>query len=399
MADTAQSHVWSKWLRVITVWLFVIIGCLTFSAFVAVRWAEKQVLNADSWVELVAPLPKQPVVSTALGNFVSDQVFSTKAVEAKITDALPPKASFLAAPLTSQVRTLTTKAAQRLVASDAFQTIWTGANRAAMNRLLTTARGEREPVRAKINDRFDINLSGSTGQLRTALGSVSSAIPALQPAANKAIDLTADLKAKPRRIHQVIRTIDTLYKVLPLVALASLLSALAVAKRRRYTGMAIVVSIGVLMLFELIAIKWLRNQTLDQVKNPANLSAIEFIYDTLVGWLRNMIFIVLGIAAALYLLLLAAGPASWAKQLRSYTHSDRLHTSSVKAAWNIARQWVRQWEYYLWLGAAVIVIAILALFLEISGHAVINALLLIVSIIALLHIIATPRLSEDRAGK
>jgi hypothetical protein len=46
----------------------------------------------------------------------------------------------------------------------------------------------------------------------------------------------------------------------------------------------------------------------------------------------------------------------------------------------------------------VIVLAILALFLEITGHAIINALLLIVSLIALLHIIATPRLSEERAG-
>jgi hypothetical protein len=234
--------------------------------------------------------------------------------------------------------------------------------------------------------------------LRKALGSVSSAIPALQPAANKAIDVTTDLKARPRRIHQVIRTIDTTYKILPLVVLASLLSALAIARRRRYTGMAIVVSIAVLMLLELITIKWLRNQTLDQVRNPANLSAVSFIYDTLVDWLRNMIFIVLGIAAALYLLLLAAGPADWAKQLRSYIHSDRLHTSSVNTAWHNVRQWVRRWEYYLWLAVPVIVLAILALFLEITGHAIINALLLIVSLIALLHIIATPRLSEERAG-
>jgi hypothetical protein len=327
---------------------------------------------------------------------VSEQVFSTQAVEAKIADALPPKASFLAGPLTSQVKTITTKASQRLVAGDAFQTIWTGANRVAMNRLLTTARNEKAPAQTRINDKFDINLSGSSGQLRKALGSVSSAIPALQPAANKAIDVTTDLKAKPRRIHQVIRTIDTLYKILPLLVLASLLTALAIARRRRYTAMAIVVSIGILMLLELIAIKWLRNQTLDQVKNSANLSAVGFIYDTLVDWLRNTIFIVLGIVVVVYLLLLAAGPSSWAKQLRSYANSDRLHTSSVKNAWQSARQWVRQWEYYLWLAAAVLVIAILALFLEISGHAVINALLLIVSLIALLHIIATPRLGDEQ---
>ena len=84
--------------------LFIAVTCLALGAYSIVRWSEHQVLTTDNWVAFVSPLPKQPVVYTALGSYVSAQVFQAASVQQEIANALPPRAAFLASPLTDQLR-------------------------------------------------------------------------------------------------------------------------------------------------------------------------------------------------------------------------------------------------------------------------------------------------------
>ena len=363
---------------------------LAFAAFVPVHWAERQILTTDNWVALVSPWPKNSQVSTALGNYISNQVFSSANVQQEINDALPPRAAFLAPPLTNQLKSLTDKTAQRLVASDAFQTIWIGANRTAMDRLLANARDQKTPVRAKLNQRFNIDLSGSSGKLSQALGKAADAIPALQPASQKAVALSTDLKARPRRIQEGVKTVDTLHRILPMLSLAALLSALAFSAYRRRTLIAAATTLLILMLVELIAVKWLRQTTLDQVHNSANVSAVSYIFDSSVAWLRHMIYWVLALSAILIAWLWAAGPAEWSRELKSYLHLEKLRQGRLIIWWHDLRFWVKRHEYRLWLGALILVLAIVATLTHINGRVAINAFLLVISLVALVHIIATP---------
>jgi hypothetical protein len=390
----AAQHTWLRRIKAAFAVLLVTVGCISFGAYVVVHWTESQILNTDKWVELVSPLPKQPVVSTALGSFISDKVFTEASVEQKISDALPPKAGFLAGPLAGQLKTLTTRASQRLVAGNAFQTIWSGANRAAMGRLLANARGQPTPLQSRISQRFNVDISGTSGQLQNALGKASAAIPALQPAADKALAVSADLHQRPRRIHQVIRTMDFLAAVLPWAVVASVLGALAFSGRRRLTGQWTATTVIVLMLVELIALKWGRQQTLEQVHNPGNLSAVSYIYDVLIGGLKTSIGVVIVAMLIVLVLLLLAGPARWAQALRDFVRLDRLRRSGIAEWLHAARLWVRRWEYYMWLVAAVLVLAAIALFTdEVSSRIIVNGVLLMISLFALLHIIATPHRS------
>jgi hypothetical protein len=386
-----REHPRLNWPRMFAIWVAATIGCLSFSSYVVVRWLEHQVLTTENWVALVSPLPKQPVVSAALGNYLSAQVVAAVPLEDKISAALPPQAVFLAKPLASQLQSLITRVSTSLAASDTFQTIWTGANRVAMNRLVTTARGQTSPLQKRINDRFNINISDSAGKLRAALGNAANVFPALQPTTQKALQISADLHARPRRIHQVVRTTDTLNTVLPYVILASLLFALALSWRRRRLVIIMVVAVFCLLLIELIALKWGRQQTLDQVRNPANLSAVGYIYDSILAGLKTRIYWVLGALAVIWLLCLAGGPAGWAASLRSFIALDRLKRSRMAGWWQTARTWAAQYKYFLWLGAAVLVLGGMAAFATVSTQVVVNAMLLIVALCSLIYIIATPR--------
>lgn len=387
-----REHVSSfNWVRVVLLWLLAAVACLAFSVYVAVHWVERQVLNTDNWVSMVAPLPKQPVVSTALGGVISDKVFAAVPVQQKVADALPPRAGFLAGPLTSQLHTITANASKRVVASDAFQTVWTGANRVAMGRLLATARGQTPPLQSRINERFNVNLSGSEGQLRQALGKASEAIPALQPAAHKTIAVSTNLHAGAQRVHQYVRTADTLNAVLPWVAIASFLGAVALSHRRRRTIIVLAAVVIGLMFLELIAVKVGRQTVIDAVRNPANVSAVGYVFDTLLHGLKQSIYVVLAVMVLLIAVLQLAAPVPWAAHAREYVHLEQIRDSRVMAGWHAARRWVRRWEYYLWVGIAAVILGILALATNVvSGQAAINALLAILSLLALVHIIASP---------
>ena len=397
----AQHRSWRDNLRALLIGLFITVGTLGLSLYVVVYWAEKQVFTTDNWVELVSPLPKNEAVANSLGNYITDQIFNEEDVQKRVSNALPPEASFLAGPLTQQLEELTTRASQRFVSRDAFQTIWAGANRIAMERLLSTARGDTPPLQAKVNEKFNLNLSDTTGELKQILGTASEAIPALQPASEEAVVVATDLRTRADTLRRVVRTTDNLAALLPAALLASFLVALALSKRRRRTALTISVVVIVAMLLELVGIKWLRQETLDLVNNPSNLSAVGYIYDTLVQWLKEMTYVVLGVAFIVGGFLVVAGPSRWARTFRSYLRTERIQSSRFVASWRSMRQWVKRNEYYVWLGAIILTLAYTALVATVDGRTAINISLLIVSMIALVHIIATPprKLTSSGARK
>jgi hypothetical protein len=384
-----------NWLRTALIGLLIFVGCLASGAYVVVHWTEDKVLTTDHWVALISPLPKEAVVSNTLGSYISDTVFAEAPVEQAISDALPPRAAFLASPLAGQLHTLTTKAAQKLVASDGFQTIWVAANRIAMTHILADARGQKVPARGKLSEKFNLNLSNVSGQLGSVLGSASSAIPALQPASKTAINVSTDLHTRPHRLRQIVQAIDFSAIVLPLVFTACFLTALAVSLRRRHTSIVIAISLLIVMLVELIALKAGRQEVLNQVQHPANLAAVSFIFDALVAGLKQLIDTVLISLLFILGICFALGPADWAVKLRVLTRLDRWNGSDAQNWWTGARIWVRQWQYYIWLAIFIAVLAAMALLVNVGSRSVTNAVLLAISLFAMVHIIATPR----RTGK
>jgi hypothetical protein len=231
--------------------------------------------------------------------------------------------------------------------------------------------------------------------LKGALGSLGNTIPALQPAAHKAIGVSTDLRARPRRVHQYIRAVDTLAVVLPIAVAATFLAALALTRHRRRTTIVTAVTVLVLMLIELIALKWAHREVLDQVRNPGNLGAVGFIYDTLVGLLRHMIYVVIGFTAILTAVLITAGPAGWAVRAREIIRIDRLMRTRPIVLWQHARIWFRRVEYYAWVVALLAVLIGLAAIDTVNNRAVINAALILVGLVSLLHIFATPPATYD----
>jgi len=371
--------------------LLAVICCLAVGSYITAHWVENQILNTDNWVALVTPLPKQPVVSEALGTYIGKHVFSLADVEDRITSVLPPRADILAPPIADQLESITISTSKKIVASDNFQTLWSGANRLAMNRLVSQARGEPTALQKSVNERFNLNLSGVNGQLRDKLGSAAAAIPALQPASQKALTLAVSLQAKRERLWQVVRGVDYSAAVLPMVAIATLCGALAFAQKRRRTVMRIAAGCIVVILLELISIKAGRERILGLVQDPANIPAISYIYDTIVALVRHSMFWALGVAAFIFLIATAFGPAKWAWSFRSIVRLDKLAATRIGKWWQNARSTVRRHQTVTYVVIVGLALAYMALVMELNSQSSVNVILLTLSLMAIVRIVATPR--------
>jgi hypothetical protein len=118
---------------------------LTFS--VIGLWAGNTTLNTDRWVATVTPLSQDPAVRAAVATYSTEQIFTTLNVEQRVKDALPPRAAFLASPLTGAVYGYVQDAVNKVIASPQFAQLWPQINRVAHQQAMDILNNNSAAVR------------------------------------------------------------------------------------------------------------------------------------------------------------------------------------------------------------------------------------------------------------
>jgi hypothetical protein len=124
-------------LRQIVAAVLVFVAALGVTASVIGVWAGRTTLNTDRWVETVGPLSQDPAVRAAVATYTTEQLFTTLKVEQRVKEALPPKAAFLASPLTGQVHGLVQNEVTKALDSPQFAQVWPAINRVAHQQVMT----------------------------------------------------------------------------------------------------------------------------------------------------------------------------------------------------------------------------------------------------------------------
>lgn len=369
----------------------LIISCLAITAYTSIHWVERQVLNTDNWVTLVAPVPKDPEVSKALGSYIADKIFTSVPVEQKVAEALPEQAAFLAPPLTSQLQKATTEASQKAVSSDAFQSVWIAANRVAMNRLLTNARDTTESSKTKSisigNQEFTLNLNAGDGVVRQKLETVAPGLFSQQDSSSK-ISVAANLKAKRERVHQYIRGVDYLNAVLPVLIISTLLGALAFSSYRRRLITIFAGIVSVLALLQLIGMKALRPEILNQVQNTTYRPAVASVYDTMIATYRDNVINILIAAVILLIMGMLVGDNRLSRKLRDLLKLEKVTNSKYMGYWHSTRSFFKKQKYIVWLVIMGLVLTYLAFVADITPRSLTNSLFVFIGLIAAVQILA-----------
>ena len=344
-------------LRQIVAAVLVFIAALGVTASVIGVWAGRTTLNTDRWVETVTPLSGDPAVRAAVSTYTTEQIFTSLNVEQRVKEALPPKAAFLASPLTGQVHGFVQGSVTKALATPQFAELWPAINRVAHQQIMTILDDNSKVVQnngktVTLNLLPVVNnvLSSLQQQVPTLFGKTISLptitngqIPAgLQtkiettlgvklPANFAAIPIYQgdQLSAAQQAVVQIKRGL-TLLVIGTIIALAL---ALWIAPRRRRTTL----QFGLWLIIDVVALtsvlRAVRTQLIDQV--PAGVyrsgvdAGVQVIFVTLRERGTQLLWLGILIAVVAYLV----GPGRLAVAVRRW----------AVQAWQFLSRWARHY--------------------------------------------------------
>jgi hypothetical protein len=211
-------------------------------------WAKRQLLETDTWVETSSQLLEDSDVQDALSTYISDTLFTSVDVQARLEKRLPPQAQALAGPAAAGLRELADRIALRALQAPRIQALWEQVNEATHKTLITVVEGGGENVSTGGGD-VSLNLATIVGQIGQQLGvDVSGKLP---PSAATIEILRSDQLSAAQ---DAVRILKDLALILPFLALALYALAIYLARgwRRRAVRAVgwgfVVIGIGVLLI-------------------------------------------------------------------------------------------------------------------------------------------------------
>lgn len=377
-----------RW-RSFWVGFLIALGSIALSNWLILRWMELYVFDTQTYVETVGPLTKDPAVANALSAYATERLYSSINLETEIRNALPEKASFLAAPLAGQVETATEKIGTKLIASDQFNSIWISANQTAHTALITVLEKPQPEFNAeKERVVFGINISPFLQQIRTRLQSSDSATITPTARMQQSGELAISLREQVQTMRAAYQYSQAMYVLLPLLTIACYLAAIAIASSRWRSVLAISITITVVTAIELILLKAARPEVLSQVASQYQ-AAAGVVWDTMTAGFKTVTTNTMLIGVALTIITMLAGPFSWAQRLRQLIGLDRLSQTKFFAGIRTVRDWFRQYIFGIRIGGIVLAFIVLIIKPGITWQTVLMAILAYFIYLSSIELIAT----------
>jgi hypothetical protein len=354
--------------RRIIVGILVALAAILIPVTATVTWVHRTVVNTDTYVSTVGPVINDPAVQSTLARVATNQLFDALDPQPAIADALPPRAAFLAGPITNGVKGFVQDQANNVLASSQFQQVWLAANRTAHAAIMRVLRGESKaltesngqvvlsvvPLLNEVLQRVQQTASGITGKdikLPTLTGNElpSEACAKISSALNRPLPSTCGQiplfpADKLDQAQWAIRAFDRATLALLIITPLLFIAALLITRRRRRTLLQLTVGALLVMVILRRVMFWLQDKLIStgQPQNKDARSAI--IHQVLHGFFTVSLW-VLWIGVAIVVIALVTGPYRWAVRSRSWVAA----TSSV--AWRqirdavtgreVAGAWVR----------------------------------------------------------
>jgi hypothetical protein len=368
--------------------LFVILLPITATA----AWAHRSVLDTGTYIKTVGPIAADPAVTAAISRRVTDQLYTALDPQTIVAGALPPKAAFLAGPITNGSKSYVEDAVNKVLASPQFQTLWIQANTVAHAQLVSALRGDGN-VLSTTNNMVVLNL---VPLLNAALHNVqgfaasvvgkpitlptittadlpASACQKIGVALNRPVPPTcgqvplfsaAQLTDARRVVQAFDRAVLALLIIVPLLAVL----ALVISHRRRRTLLQLMIG-GMLALVVIRRGTMWTEHKLISIGRPENESARSSIVHHVLGGFFDLTLWLLVGGLVIALLALVTGPYRWAVAVRAHAADgarstrDLVSAATTKGSSSMADKpavlWVRNHLDLLRVGGVVVALLVL----------------------------------------
>ncbi len=340
-------------LRRVSSWVLVVLACVLAVVSVLVVFVRNEVLDTDTYVATVAPLASDPAIQTAVADTVARQLIAKTDLRHEVASALPSKAGFLAAPITSGVESVIRQVTLQVVQSSQFQTLWRESNRRAHQQIIALLTGSGNGALSANQGKVTLDLGQVTAKVKSALDARGITVLDKVPTTNGPhfVLFESDQITKAQRL---VRALDRLALVLPIVTVLCFVGAILLTKNKRRglvrsaTGLA--VAMGLLLLLVALA----RSQYLDSLSSSVPRVAAGNAYDAITAFPLGTTRVILIVAALVAL----GGVLAGNKRFRRWVadaRKPRWFTDSPVHLWTAAHRRVVQLGV-LALGLVVLVV-------------------------------------------
>lgn len=281
-----DNHRWKSFFK----WLSMVLAGLVFIFGTTVFYVATTLINTDRFMGVAGPLARQPAVQTAVAQKTTDALFSQIDVESLATQALPPRADFLAPTLATQLHKTTQDKAKDIVASEQFQQVWQNSVRSAHETFVKQLKDYQGDGTISLDDVYN--------QLSQRLEGGKLSFLANKSLPPKIGDVTVVQSDWLPTAHKVVANINLLRALAIFVLLGLLALAIWLSEKRRKTIIQIGGMVSILSALMLVSLRIIRNLGVDNVQPAYQQAAIEawkvFIKPFAV---ELVIFIILGLTA------------------------------------------------------------------------------------------------------
>ncbi|MFV9673059.1 MAG: hypothetical protein ACNYZH_07515 [Acidimicrobiia bacterium] len=277
--------------------LAVIAGILV-SISVDTYWLHDRIFDTDNFVESLAPLPKDPAVSTAIATRAAGALDQGTAIEQRVADALPDQFEFLTPKFVEFTQEFVFDTTKQLVESDAFAKLWTASLRATHTVFIGVLEGD---VATTESGHVGIELEGAAGLVVERLEeSGVDLLSDVEASLGEIVLIQTDLLAAPR---SVIGVFHTAVWVFPIVALVLLGIAVFVDRDRFRPVQWFGLTAAVAILVSLAVLRAAVNTAGTTIESDVNRAAADAAWTALLdGYVRvsaivGFAVLVIGLAA------------------------------------------------------------------------------------------------------
>ncbi len=347
-------------------------------------WAGNTLTKTDRYTATVSPLIKNTDVQNAIALYGTKQLFSNVDVNQVISNALPPRADFLAPSIAGQVQSRTQETLQNILSNPGFQDKWNTIQSNAHQKFIQT-------VGAHGND-GSIDLNELYQQMSGNLKDTKLAFLADKPLPPKVGSIQVASGSWLTNLERVINHIDVWRTVALLLFVGFAAAGIWLSRKRRWAIIRLGVFLAVSMLITLISLRVIRETIVDKV-DPAYTEgvrqAVQIVFHPLVVQTSTL----LGTALLVSFIAWVSGPSRNAKLLKarvSDVFAGRLHGALFSHGEN---------KLSLWFGASkrsiewgiVAIITLGCLIIRLTPMVLLVSIVLMLILVLLTEVLSAPQ--------
>lgn len=362
--------------------LLIVLACL-FSLFgVLSAWVRTTTLNTNSFVGTVAPLIRNEQIVKVTTDAAIDELFTQYQVEQEIEKGLNEltglisgsaddssmpdlNLSFIAGPITSGLKDIAGRAARGIIETDAFYGLWEKALRTAHSTMVDIVRGREGALVTSRHNTVVLDLGVLVNDLKDELANAGLGFlkNVSVPEGLGQIELFS--AEELGSVKSLVRLLDLLSWVLPLMALICFIGGVLAANSRRRGLMGAGIGLGITMLLLLVVLRIVHWQLFGVIEDREIIAAADVVWGSVLKGLNQAVWGLLFFGVVVAAGAAISGPYSWARWLRT-SATDLLTNLRERRGKDVESRgrvsvFVDRYRKWFWAGGLVVAIIVLLL--------------------------------------